>query len=295
MQQAPGTAWKQNTFDAWLGDANHLNTRRWYQAMSSGGGLAGPLDCDMITELAVTLIGRVVILEYQRTYDTEMCLLAVFDSDGWLFKAFRFECEIDSTRDDSMKPDPMAANASFLKRGIYWKARKFSLRMSDRWNTSLAGRTNFLRYSINHQDGSPDNNGFFFCSPDFDLINDWCSELEPDMDISPTACICVLWHALSADMNVIREYLWAFYDGGFEDDLRDWPSYLKPHGLDPKNKDAYERLKEVEEKIDFLSNASWGYGDDDHDDDDDVQSAEEDDDESAEEEATNLSMEMLEA
>lgn len=84
----------------------------------------------MITELAMTLIGRVVILEYQRTYDTEMCLLLVFDEDGWLFKAFRFECQIDPSRDDSMKPDPMSF-VSFLKRGIYWKARKLSLRMSD--------------------------------------------------------------------------------------------------------------------------------------------------------------------
>lgn len=97
--------------DSWLSmEQTHPS---WYESLESNGGLAGPLRLDMLVELGEQLLNRLVILYYQRTYDTELCLLAIFDEDGCLLVVYKFHCQIDHSLDDNSQPEPMSTFRAF--------------------------------------------------------------------------------------------------------------------------------------------------------------------------------------
>ena len=118
LQQDPATKWKQQCFDQWLANPSLGNTPEpsgAYAAMTTAPhGLCGPLNLETIKYHDAHSCMRFVILNYQRTYHTEKCLLAVFDNEGELFCVYCF------TKCDSAMPDPMSFHA-FVRRGIYWK------------------------------------------------------------------------------------------------------------------------------------------------------------------------------
>lgn len=101
-----------------------------------------------------------------------------------------------------------------------------------------------------------------FCTCNFDFIDFTCPFNATF--VSPSAAMCVLWHALSADTNVIREYMWAFHDSnGFEFDLLHWPDFLKPHGLNPANTYDFNKLQRIQARIKLWSNATtWDWDED---------------------------------
>jgi hypothetical protein len=256
LQQDPATKWKQQCFDAWLSNPSVGNSDEpegTYRMMTDTGhnhGLCGPLRLDEISAFDYTFRTRFIVLNYHRTYHKEKCLLAVFDEDGWLFSLYCFESHMDGTACDSDMPPPMSYHG-YMRRGVYWKCSFFALATSDDWAYRYMGGPYFLRYSITVEDGLVE--GPSFAVQDFELI-----DLFDGFDnLSPTEVVCVLWHALSADPCVIREYLWAFYDDGFDQDLRGWPNFLLPHGNDPANERAYSKLKRVREVISLLEKATY--------------------------------------
>lgn len=218
----------------------------------SNHGLCGPLRLDEIKAFDEMFQTRFIILNYQRTYHKEKCLLAVLDEDGWLLYVYRFESHMDGTKCDSDMPDPMTFQ-SYTMRGVYWKCSLFALMSSDVWAHRDMGNSSFLRYSILVEDGQR-LAGPSFGVKDFELF--YCFD-GFDYILSPTEVVCVLWHALSADPCVIHDYLWAFHDDGFDKSLRGWPHFLLPHGNDSANERAYSMLKRVREVISLLEEATY--------------------------------------
>ena len=223
FQSDPLVQWKQQTFDAWLGnptlgaggDDETNGTIRRMQDEADVNRLCGPVRLDCIADNADEIRNQIVILNYQRTYKTEETLVAVFDDDGWLFQVYKLESQTNYGEparrkrttfpgltdewfpDDSFLRSP-GAESSILSTDSYSKllSRKHALRCTD---------FNFL------------------ASSNYDLIR-FCFQ---PLGLSPTEAVCVLWHALSANSGVIGMYLTRFFNN-FDHDLRHWPEMIEP-------------------------------------------------------------------
>lgn len=255
LQQEPATAWKQQCFDQWLVNptfGSKGGDNAMYKVMcDANSGLAGPLRMEAVAMAAKYFQQRFIVLNYQREYYSEECVLAIVNNDGILFQVIQFQCSVDASKCDTDMPDPIFQD--FFKRGIYWKCDHFSLSHSKDWSYRNMGDASFMKCTALLLDKNGDilDTPISFASTDFSLI----TRLDLQGVLSPTEVVCVLWHALSGDATVILEYLHSFYDGGFQNDLQRWPCWL----TDPSNDNAhaYTTLADVRECLEFWKDRKY--------------------------------------